>query len=871
MMCVDAPRLKRTTFTTSRLLDFCSEKELTAQIGHPVEDWPLVILKELVDNALDACEDARVSPQIEVLVRKDGITVSDNGPGIPASTIKGVLDFSIRVSNREAYVSPTRGAQGNALKTVVTMPFVLSGDAARGEATITAKGLRHQIAVSVDQLRQKPVVTHSRSELVRNGTSVHVEWPDSACSLLADAEPRFLQMAEDFAFLNPHLALTVKWMAKDAIRFEPTQPDWKKWRPSDPTSPYWYEVDNAVRLVAGYIAHDKDRGKDRTVREFVSEFRGLSSTVKQKKVLDATGFTRTNLSDLVNGDGVVRRKSVEALLEAMRLQSKPVKAPMLGILGEDHLKQRFAGLGCEMESFEYRKIPKTGADGLPIMVEAAFAWCGEERSRRLITGVNWSAAIQDPFRQLGKTGEGLDSILAEHRAGHYDPIAFLLHVACPRVKYTDRGKSAVVVNDAEDILKAVCAVTRRWEKQRRSEERNAARASRRRDVFTRSCRTTIKEVAWEIMADAYARVSNNGRLAAHARQMMYACRPTILERASREALKDEYFTQVLLPDYMTAHPEETVNWNIVFDARGHLYEPHTGREVALGTIDVREYLQEIKTHHILPFVPTFDGQAFPTCGPRHRYGAILFCEKEGFLPLFEQVHLAETYDIALMSSKGMSNTATRELVDRLCHDGQDGSGIKLFVLHDFDKYGFSIMATLKRATRRYRFANAVDVIDLGLRLADVEAYGLQAEPAPRTRSDATANLRDNDATQEEIAFLTGDGYSSRAQRVELNAFTSAQLLEWIESKLTKHGVEKVIPDGAAIETAYRRAVQKRCLNAELEKVTTQVAKRVEALPVKAGTVRTQVRRLLDNNATLSRDAAVARIAALAKLPAKATR
>src|SRR5262249_44636399 len=52
--------LRRETFRTSRLLDFCSHKELIAQTGHRPDAWPLVLLKELVDNALDACEDAGV-------------------------------------------------------------------------------------------------------------------------------------------------------------------------------------------------------------------------------------------------------------------------------------------------------------------------------------------------------------------------------------------------------------------------------------------------------------------------------------------------------------------------------------------------------------------------------------------------------------------------------------------------------------------------------------------------------------------------------------------------------------------------------------------------------------------------------------------
>ena len=80
-----------------------------------------MILKELIDNSLDACEEAGTKPMIAVQVDDTGITVADNGPGIPERTIEDVLDFTIRVSSREAYVAPDRGAQGNALKTLVAI------------------------------------------------------------------------------------------------------------------------------------------------------------------------------------------------------------------------------------------------------------------------------------------------------------------------------------------------------------------------------------------------------------------------------------------------------------------------------------------------------------------------------------------------------------------------------------------------------------------------------------------------------------------------------------------------------------------------------------------------------------------------------
>ena len=105
-----------------------------------------------------------------------------------------------------------------------------------------------------------------------------------------------------------------------------------------------------------------------------------------------------------------------------------------------------------------------------------------------------------------------------------------------------------------------------------------------------------------------------------------------------------------------------------------------------------------------------------TRGPSGCFGAVLFIEKEGFMPLFEAVNLAERFDIALMSTKGLSNTAARQLIDEMC----GGHEIPLLVLHDFDKAGFSILGTLQRDTRRYSFMNDVEVIDLGLRLEDIE-------------------------------------------------------------------------------------------------------------------------------------------------------
>jgi hypothetical protein len=114
--------VQREAFVTSREMDFFSEKELVNQTGHAVEDWPFVIVKDLIDNAIDACEDLDIPPTITITANETGIFVSDNGPGLPESTLQGTLNFAVRVSSREAYVSPDRGAQGNALNPSPSVP-----------------------------------------------------------------------------------------------------------------------------------------------------------------------------------------------------------------------------------------------------------------------------------------------------------------------------------------------------------------------------------------------------------------------------------------------------------------------------------------------------------------------------------------------------------------------------------------------------------------------------------------------------------------------------------------------------------------------------------------------------------------------------
>ena len=379
---------------------------------------------------------------------------------------------------------------------------------------------------------------------------------------------------------------------------------------------------------------------------------------------------------------------------------------------------------------------------------------------------------------------------------------------------------------AGSLASAVQKTTKDWAAIKKKEERDRRSAARLREKYIagRSLRTTIKETAYAVIPEAY-RKAGGGRYAVNARQLMYAARPAIQEQTG-QPLNDAYFTQTLLPDYIREHSAETADWDVVYDARGHLSEPHTGRRIDLGTLGVRKYLSGMKEEPGSAIEPPEFSADFPTYGPKNRFGSILYIEKEGFLPLLEQAKFAERYDLAIMSSKGMGTTAVRTLIESLY------DGVEILVLHDFDKSGFSIAGTLSRDTRRYQFAAAPRVVDLGLRLNDVETWDLQAETVSY-KSDPGSNLRLNGATQKEIKFLRGETAWGcyRGQRVELNAFTSDAFVEWLELKLEEQGVVKVIPDDATLESAYRRALSIQQYREAVDEAAQEIQGRVAAVEI----------------------------------------
>ena len=189
-------------------------------------------------------------------------------------------------------------------------------------------------------------------------------------------------------------------------------------------------------------------------------------------------------------------------------------------------------------------------------------------------------------------------------------------------------------------------------------------------------------------------------------------------------------------------------------------EPHDApatRACRSRTADVRNYLRRT--------TPRRDDRArlptrFPTAGRDATATApILICEKEGFDELLQAEQVDDRYDLALMSTKGISARAARDLAA--------GLGVRCFTLHDFDKNGFVMAAGFPFAT------------DIGLRIDDVDELGLDAARTQEHRN-RTATLRE---PASRTAPPTRRPTSSpTASRVELNVLTGPEFIEFVEDE-----------------------------------------------------------------------------------------
>jgi len=337
--------LKRETLAHSRESEYFSVQGLRTLTGLSESRWDFALVKELLDNALDAVDDLPTKV-IEVDFDDDTLRVKDNGPGISPEDLDGVYDFLKYVSNKHDYRTATRGMQGNALKTVIgicTLRGYRLGFAIQG--AMHTYTINHTLLEAGFVKFDKKVLDEYGEEVVPHipgesySLKIHQEGsprprthPNSAVvisgMISAYSEPGVLhaqieELIKGLYLSNPDVTFRFNGAGYKAVTTAKKQ--------NTKQFIHHFNFAGFNQLLQATVVKDPNR----TVKDFcLSNFSGT------QRVLSKMKFDYKRLSDFNTDPAAVR-----ALLKELKSITKPPKAKILDemLVGEDAFMAMFRG------------------------------------------------------------------------------------------------------------------------------------------------------------------------------------------------------------------------------------------------------------------------------------------------------------------------------------------------------------------------------------------------------------------------------------------------------------------------------------------------------------------------------------------------
>ena len=244
------------------------------------------------------------------------------------------------------------------------------------------------------------------------------------------------------------------------------------------------------------------------------------------------------------------------------------------------------------------------------------------------------------------------------------------------------------------------------------------------------------------------------------------------------------------------------------EPRGSIYHPHRDETITLGTLMVEDYER-----------------------PVWLYNKVVYIEKEGFSEALKDARWAERHDCMLMSSKGFSTRAARDLVDKLAEHDEP---VTIFCVHDADAYGTMIYQTFQETTKA-RGARKVQIGNLGLEPWEAVENGLDVEDVEVNEDDKRKPVADY-VRERTDAAPDGESWEEWLQnhRVELNVMTTPEFIEWLDGKMADYN-GKLVPPSDVLEKELAERIERKVRATVTERILreagfeNQVAEAVAAI------------------------------------------
>lgn len=402
----------------------------------------ITCVKEAVDNALDACEEAGILPEIKVKIEEHGdeykVSVEDNGPGIVKSQIPHVFG-RLLYGSRFHSLKQSRGQQGIGISAAVLYSQLTTGKPAVITSKIGEGFPAHRVELIIDTKKNLPRII--KEEMIhwekKSGTRVVLFVKGKYVKNRKQSVYEYLRST---AIVNPHTSIIFTEPDGNEIIFErvvdelPAQPKEIK--------PHLHGIELGTLLKMC-----KDTKAKKITTFLANEFSSVSIN-KAREIVKIAGVEDKNPNEI----GLEDAKKLIDAFKKVKMMAPPTDC--LSPIGEMYIKKGLRKetmmLSPEFISTDTRQ--PSVFSGTPFMVETGIVYGGnlpkDERveilrfaNRVPLLYQEGGCVITEVIKDIDWRRYGL-----EQKGGRgipYGPAIILVHVASVNIPFTSESKEAI--------------------------------------------------------------------------------------------------------------------------------------------------------------------------------------------------------------------------------------------------------------------------------------------------------------------------------------------------------------------------------------------------------------------------------------------
>lgn len=406
----------------------------------------LTIIKEAIDNSLDATNEAGILPEIKVILKEIGadrfkIHVEDNGPGIVEEKIAFAFG-KLLYGSKFHRLRQSRGTQGIGISGAILYSQLTTGKPAKITSSI-GKSI-HIVELLIDVTKNAPtIVSHKEEKNPDRWRGIKIEM---------EAEGRYVegkQSASEFlkqtAIANPYAKIIYDG-PNGKINFDPVVKELPVQPKEIKPHPYGVELGILRRMLASTQARN-------LIGFLTSEFSRVGRS-SAEQILRLAKIENKKPKDVTHDEIERLHKSIQMV----KLVAPPTDC--LSPMGEKIIEE---GLKKEVEAEFFVAVTRPPAvyRGNPFQVEVGLAYGGKlppDSTSQLIRFANRVPLLYHQA-DCATTEAVLDTDWKRYGFSKSNgqlpqgPLVIMIHFASVYVPYTSEGKQAIA--DYPEIIKEI--------------------------------------------------------------------------------------------------------------------------------------------------------------------------------------------------------------------------------------------------------------------------------------------------------------------------------------------------------------------------------------------------------------------------------